>query len=104
MLRQKKEKVLDFIKCMRKYGNDVVDLFTNGYCYHFYIILKERFEEVEIYYDVVVGHMVTKIGNSFFDITGEIEYNDNMKSFPNEIDSLQLKSIIRDVILKEKFL
>lgn len=99
-----KEVVLDFIKEIRKYGDEVVTLFTRGYCYYFCIILKERFgDEVEIYYDVVEGHMVSKIGNSFFDITGEIEYNKYMKSFPKEIDAAQLNIIIRDVILKEKF-
>lgn len=99
-----KQEVLDFIKGMRQYGKSVVDLFTRGYCYYFCIILKERFgDEVEIYYDVVEGHMVSKIGDSFFDITVEIEYNKYMKSFPKEIDAAQLNIIIRDVILKEKF-
>lgn len=44
--------------------------FTHGGCYLFYRILKSYFD-CEPYYDQ--DHIITKIGDKFYDITGEVD-------------------------------
>ena len=66
----KKKKILEFIDLVRTsfVGSDLV--YTRGSCYRFYLILKNVFPESETYYDLK-GHVVTKIGDFFYDINGE---------------------------------
>lgn len=45
-------------------------VYTEGRCYHFYLILKEVFPEAECWYDE--DHVLTKIDDKFYDITGEV--------------------------------
>lgn len=63
--------ILDVIKSIREsfYGSTVV--YTNGSCYHFFNILKTIFPNAIAYYKN--DHIVTKIGNKFYDITGEVK-------------------------------
>ena len=49
-------------------------VYTEGSCYHFYLILKSIFPEAEAWYNSY--HVITKIGDKFYDITGEV----NMES------------------------
>lgn len=51
-------------------------VYTEGSCYHFYLILKSIFNQAEPYYDSF--HVITKIDNKFYDITGEVKQNDDM--------------------------
>lgn len=48
-------------------------VYTEGSCYHFYLILKEVFPEAESWYDQ--DHILTKIDSKFYDITGEVYPN-----------------------------
>ena len=64
-------------------------VYTEGSCYHFYLILKEVFPDAEAYYDQ--EHIITKIGDKFYDITGEVEASSNMLKF-EKIPSYWLKS------------
>ena len=65
-------------------------VYTEGSCYHFYLILKEVFPDAEPWYDN--EHIVTKIGGKFYDITGEIR-KDELNMFKYErIPSYQLKA------------
>ena len=48
-------------------------VYANGGCYQFHLILKEVFPSAEPYYigsDEIVEHVITKIGNYFYDING----------------------------------
>ena len=54
-------------------------VYTEGSCYHFYLILKEVFPDAEAYYDG--SHVLTKINGKFYDITGEVEPNNGMNKF-----------------------
>lgn len=58
------------IKTIRDSHPDMVKIFTQGSCYHFYLILKEIFPSAQPYYDM--NHVITKIGSKFYDITGEV--------------------------------
>ena len=70
-LRPNQNKILSFIS--RFHGSE--DVFLHGCCYWFARILFERFsaaEVNEIKYEPVEGHFVTKIGNRFYDVRGDV--------------------------------
>lgn len=48
------------------------NVFLNGNCYHFALILKEMYDG-EIVYDPHEQHFSVKIDNKYYDITGKIE-------------------------------
>ena len=51
------------------------DTFLNGCCYWFSVILYDRFfseRVVEIYYEPVEGHFITKIDNRYYDVRGDV--------------------------------
>lgn len=62
-------KILDFIK--RRFPNDNNFLCQN--CYWFSAILHHRFPRSEIWYDSIEGHFLCKIGNKYYDWTGEVK-------------------------------
>ena len=90
-----KDHILKFISRFKEDCN-----WTTGNCYWFAIILKERFPGAEIFYDVIQGHFITKIGDSFWDWTGE---NFPYKPIPwesfDKYDHIQKQCIVRDCIL-----
>lgn len=86
--------VLEFIH--RRFPND--SNWLNGNCYFFANILKSRFPQGIIFYDVIDGHFVTQIDGIKFDwsgITSEIgkHYYVEWDKF-DEYDSFQKQSII----------
>lgn len=91
------DKIEEFIK--RRFKNDCN--WTSGNCYYFAIVLADRFRG-DIYYDVINGHFVCKVGESYYDFLGKntdkdaiyIRWND----FPS-YDQLQYERIIADCIL-----
>ena len=91
-------KILDFIK--RRFKDDCE--WVSGNCYYFAIILKERFPEGEIYYDVIYGHFVFQYDNQLYDWNGVYNLTDgfliNWKNF-DDYDYLLKARIIRDCIL-----
>ena len=65
-------------------------VYTEGSCYHFYLILKEVFPNAEPWFDN--DHIVTKIDDKFYDITGEIR-KDELDMFKYQrLPSYQLKA------------
>ena len=46
-------------------------VFMNGNCYHFALILSKLFDGF-IYYDLNIGHFITKVGTKYYDIKGEV--------------------------------
>lgn len=50
----------------------LIKLFTNGYCYHFALILKGIYPEGHICYHYDHGHIVYLYDNKFWDINGEL--------------------------------
>lgn len=63
-------------------------VYTEGSCYHFYLILKEVFPDAEPYYDE--DHIITKINDKFYDITGEVNKSTGRKY--DRIPSYSLKA------------
>lgn len=66
-----KDKVLKLIEVIRESFKGSVIVYTLGSCYQFYLILKEVFPEARCYYDS--NHVITRIGDSYYDITGEVK-------------------------------
>ena len=92
-----KNEVLDFIR--RRFKRDCD--WTTGNCNYFAIILKDRFPEGEMYYDVIYGHFVFKYLDIYYDWNGivkSIGYLVEWDKF-EEYDFLLKERIIRDCIL-----
>ena len=91
--------VLDFIK--RRFKTDC--MWISGNCYYFAVILKARFPEGNILYDVIKGHFVTEIDGVKYDWTGIVKDYDKQYYVEwdkfNEYDEEQGKVIIRDCIV-----
>jgi hypothetical protein len=92
------DEILDFIRT--RFSSDCN--WTNGNCYYFAVILKERFGGV-IMYDVVNGHFVTYIDGILYDWNGAVVWEDlsgyiEWEKF-DAYDSLQKQRIIRDCIM-----
>lgn len=92
------DNIIDFIK--RRFIKDCD--WISGNCYYFAIILKARFKNSEIYYDVIDGHFFIKYRRKFYDWTGEIYPNtDHIIKWDDfdKYDTLVKSRIIRDCIL-----
>lgn len=89
--------VLEFIQ--RRFKDDCK--WITGNCYYFAIILKDRFPEGKIFYDVIYGHYIFLYKDKYYDWTGIINpcgYLVEWDKF-DEYDSLLKKRIIRDCIM-----
>ena len=73
--------VLKFICTLRgtnnhpnKFEGSMVDVFTSGGCYRLYELLTYAFPTAEAYFsNPHRNHIVTKIGNDFYDIKGKVK-------------------------------
>ena len=91
------DEILEFIN--RRFSNDCN--WTNGNCFYFSIILKSRFPQGTIFYDVINGHFIFKYQNSYYDWTGKIELDGYLVEWDkfDTYDCLQKQTIIRDCII-----
>lgn len=94
-----KDKVLEFIK--KRFPVDCH--WMDGNCYYFAIMLKERFNDGEIYYNAVDGHFLFRHKAYLYDFEGRHAFN---KDAPELIVLKRLKEdtswysrIRRDCIL-----
>jgi len=63
-------------------------VYTEGSCYHFHLILRVIFPDAEPYYDA--DHVLTCIDGKFYDITGEVQ--PGYAHLMNELPSYNLKA------------
>jgi hypothetical protein len=68
----KRSRVLSFIEEVDNSNPVIRDIFLNGSCFNFYHILKVVFPSSVCYYSQVAGHVITRIGDCYYDITGEV--------------------------------
>ena len=94
------DKVLEFIEKFKFSHADVLEyIFTQGNCYYFAVILKERFHG-EIYYLPIENHFLCKIENNYYDIIGKVNPNEhphNWIEFQRN-DESHARRIIRDCV------
>lgn len=93
--------ILAFIDKFKEiYPAELEDLFGDGWCYYFAIMLRARFGG-RIYYLPKDNHFVCKIGELFYDINGVYMPDE---CFPWDEykyeDILHTRRIIRDCIMK----
>ena len=94
----KKDEVEEFIS--RRFPVDCNWL--DGNCYYFAVILKDRFPEGKICYDVIYGHFVFVYNKNVYDWRGINKETDGVLIDWNqyqEYDELHANRIKRDVIL-----
>ena len=89
------EQVLNFIRRFPDAN------WLTGNCYYFAVILKNRFNEGEIYYDVIDGHFVFKLNQIFYDWTGIVDPIKpiSWNKFKFQYDRLQYEKILQNCIL-----
>jgi hypothetical protein len=73
----REEYILRFIKSVRESFGASIAVYTCGNCYQFYEILKVVFPDAIAYESG--GHVVTKIGDDYYDIRGKCDRNLNTK-------------------------
>lgn len=90
----------------RMHEKEIEDVFMNGYCYYFAIILDERyFHSGTIMYIPIYNHFCYKIYGDLYDITGLIKNEEYIKlATPWEDyqkkDYLETSRLYMDCILK----
>ena len=62
----------EFITTVREISPLMETICKNGSCYRFYLLLKKVYPTAEPHYDENY-HVITNIGNRFFDISGEVK-------------------------------
>lgn len=62
--------ILTLLKELRESYPSMGDIFLNGSCLNLYFILLSHYPSAECYFDM--NHVITKIDDKFYDITGEV--------------------------------
>lgn len=88
-MKNNNDRVESFISKVRDSFIGSQQVYTEGSCYHFYLILKEVFPEAEPWFDE--DHILTKIGDKFYDITGEVRRDISLNKY-DRIPSYGLKA------------
>lgn len=65
------DRVESIIFSIRNSHVDIEELYINGQCYNFFLILQSIYPEAEAWYDYVEGHVYSKIGKYWYDIRGK---------------------------------
>jgi len=81
------DRVLYFIASIRKRTG--ITYYLNGHCYDFYFKLLGKFANAICYYDN--DHVITKIGDKYYDITGEVERTNHLPVDGKHYSHTQLK-------------
>ncbi len=70
----------EFITRVRQAHPQMMNIFTRGSCFDFYLILQEVWPEAIAFYDTVNGHVVTEIGGVLYDIAGDVSHKHDGKN------------------------
>lgn len=89
--------VLEFIQ--RRFKKDCN--WIDGNCYYFALILKDRFPEGKIFYDVLYGHFVFQYQDQYYDWTGIVDSLGGIVEWDkfDDYDSVLKHIVIRDCIM-----
>lgn len=90
-MSQHKE-ILSLIELIRESFPSSVEVYTKGSCLQFAMILKTVYPQGDIYYNQ--DHAVFKLGNSFYDITGEVS-GKGYKIKIEELGILQINKLLK---------
>lgn len=84
------DRVLYYIASVRKRLGDNCSHYLNGGCYSFYFKLLGKFPEAECWYDG--DHVITKIKDKFYDITGEVKKDRHLAVNGHHYSHIQMKN------------
>lgn len=97
---QPRKDVMDFIHGINR-SEEIRNVFMNGFCYHFALILKNMFDG-EIMWHKGHGHIVCKIDNECYDVEGICEdYNEEdyvpVAALKESVESFKHRGHDRDI-------
>jgi len=92
----KHTEILSFISLVRGSHCKMEDIYTKGSCLNFYLILRHVYPTAEAYHNT--EHIITKINDRFYDITGEVSSEGYLP-----IDHFYVSSEIYEQMLKSEF-
>lgn len=99
------EEILNFIRQFQDLG--ATNCFSNGMCYWFAVILKERFEDGLIVYNQIDNHFAVLLYDTFrvYDITGDVSDKCEWEDFEflSYADELLYNRLLRDCVYKLPF-
>jgi hypothetical protein len=78
--------MLFLIDSIRETDKYISDIYLNGACYQFHLLLKTFFPECEPYISKEKDHVITKYAGRYYDITGEVSGNWYTPMTESEID------------------
>jgi hypothetical protein len=66
-----KIRILNQISAIRDLHPQMEKICLNGSCMNFHVVLRRIYPEAKPYYNI--NHVITKIGDSYYDITGSVK-------------------------------
>ena len=72
------------IEAIRNSRKDSSRAYTEGSCFKLYLILKEVFPNAEPWYNGIVGHVLTEIDGTLYDINGVVEREEHFYPLKSE--------------------
>lgn len=70
------KEILRIIDDVKDYGERcTTNMYMNGYCYDFAIMIWRNVENSRIFFDTIHKHYLVEYKGRFFDITGEVKPN-----------------------------
>lgn len=74
------------IKAIRESFDEAEEVYTEGACFQFYLILKSICPYAEPWYDCHVGHVYTKVGDKYYDVKGQLKDDTILKRVVNLLE------------------
>mgnify|MGYP000439283697 CR=1 FL=1 len=81
---------IEFIRIVRESFIGSVEVYTKGSCYQFFRILQAKYPKAEAYFNI--DHVITKIDDKYYDITGEVTKTDRYLPMDKHFPSARTKT------------
>ena len=65
-------KIIDFIRELRQANPVMEEIFMEGSCLNLHYMIKALYPEAKSYYNQVEGHVITKLGERYYDVRGVV--------------------------------
>lgn len=65
-------RILGLIRSIREAHPIMTTVYSYGSCWNLFKTLRFAFPEARAYYSQIEGHVITRIGEKYYDITGEV--------------------------------
>jgi len=85
-------KILNIIAAIRESHPEMVNIFSFGGCYNLFSILRLIFPEAVAWTNA--DHVITQIGNKFYDITGVVKKTSN--HFPLVYNRRSIRQMLKE--------